>query len=358
MQTQRNELNFKGQSIYVGIDVHKKDWKVSIRSEELTYKTFTQKPSAEALVNHLRCNFPGASYYSAYEAGFSGFWAHRELVKQGVNNIVVHAADVPTSQKEKVFKDDKRDCRKIARSICCNELDAIHIPEKKTQEDRSLVRMRLTLRKDLTRQKNRIKSMLNFYGLDIPEKFLRSSHWSKSFIEWLRGIKFEYGTAEYSLKILISEIEHLRSSMLEITKEIRKLSLTDAYVSDMQLLMNIPGIGLITGITFLTHIESIERFSNPDNFAGYWGLVPNCHSTGDKENTGELTFRGNNWLRVLLVEASWMAARKDTALHMTYLNLCKRMKANQAIIRIARKLSNRIYYVLKNKRTYETGVVQ
>jgi len=42
MQTQRNELNFRGQSIYVGIDVHKKDWKVSIQSESLTYRTFTQ----------------------------------------------------------------------------------------------------------------------------------------------------------------------------------------------------------------------------------------------------------------------------------------------------------------------------
>jgi transposase len=358
MQTQSKELNFKGQKIFIGMDVHKKDWKVSIQSEELVYKTFTQKPSPRDLVAHLHRNFPGAAYYSAYEAGFSGFWAHRELVKQGVNNIVVHAADIPTSQKEKVFKTDKRDCRKIARSLSKNELEGIYIPEKKTQEDQSLIRMRLTFRKDLNRQKNRVKSIMNLYGIAIPECFLRSSHWSKSFIEWLKQIKFEYDTAEYSLKILITEVEHLRSSLLEITREIRKLSLTTTYHSDMELLMTIPGIGLITGITFLTHIESIDRFPNTDNFAAYLGLVPNCHSTGDKENTGEMTFRGNKWLRELLVEASWMAARKDPALHLAYLNLSKRMKANQAIIRIARKLSNRIYYVLKNKRPYENGVVQ
>ena len=358
MQVQRNELNFKGQNIFIGMDVHKKDWKVSIRSEELTYKTFTQKPSPSELVAHLHRNFPGATYYSAYEAGFSGFWAHRELVKQGVNNIVVHAADIPTSQKEKVFKTDKRDCRKIARSLSKNELDSIHIPKEKTQEDRSLIRMRLTFRKDLNRQKNRVKSLLNFYGVNIPECFMRSSHWSNSFIEWLKQVKFDYDTAEYSLKILLREVEHLRQSLLEITRKIRDLSLTDNYLSDMKLLMKIPGIGLITGIVFLTHIENIERFPNADNFAAYVGLVPNCHSTGDKENTGEMTFRGNKWLRELLVEASWMAARKDPALHLAYLNLCKRMKANQAIIRIARKLSNRIYYVLKNKRSYEEGVVQ
>jgi len=358
MQTQRKGLNFKGQKIFIGIDVHKKDWKVSIQSERLTYKTFTQKPSPMELVSHLQRNFPGAVYYSAYEAGFSGFWAHRELIKQGVNNIVVHAADIPTSQKEKVFKTDKRDCRKIARSLSNNELVAIHIPDKKTQEDRSLIRMRLTFRKDLNRQKNRVKSMMNFYGIEIPERFLHSGHWTNAFIEWLKKVKFEYDTTEYSLKILVSEVEHLRSSLLEVTRVIRKLSLTDAYHSNMELLMTIPGIGLITGMTFLTHIENIERFPNTDNFAACLGLIPNCHSTGDRENTGEMTFRGNKWLRELLVEASWMAAGKDPALHMAYLNLCKRMKANQAIIRIARKLSNRIYYVLKNKQPYEKNVVQ
>ena len=89
MQTQSNKLNFEGQKIFIGMDVHKKDWKVSIRSEELTYKTFTQKPSAIELVNHLHRIFPGAEYYSAYEAGFSGFWAHRDLLKRFYESGVV-----------------------------------------------------------------------------------------------------------------------------------------------------------------------------------------------------------------------------------------------------------------------------
>jgi len=42
MQRQRNKINFEGQKIFIGMDVHKKDWKINIRSEELTYKTFTQ----------------------------------------------------------------------------------------------------------------------------------------------------------------------------------------------------------------------------------------------------------------------------------------------------------------------------
>ena len=99
MRTQRNELNFKGQNIYVGIDVHLKSWTVCIMTEHLEHKRFTQPPEAKALYNYLSRNFPEGNYYSVYESGFSGFWAHRELESLGIKNIVTNAADVPTKQK-------------------------------------------------------------------------------------------------------------------------------------------------------------------------------------------------------------------------------------------------------------------
>jgi len=70
MQAQRKKLNFEGQSIFVGIDVHLKSWNVSIFTDSLHHKTFNQPPKAEALSEYLKCNFPNASYLSAYEAGF------------------------------------------------------------------------------------------------------------------------------------------------------------------------------------------------------------------------------------------------------------------------------------------------
>ena len=64
-------LNLKGQIIYVGIDVHLRSWKVTIRSEELELKTFSQSPDVKGLVNHLVTNYPGARVKCVYEAGFS-----------------------------------------------------------------------------------------------------------------------------------------------------------------------------------------------------------------------------------------------------------------------------------------------
>jgi hypothetical protein len=82
MYTKVNESTFAGQPIYVGIDVHLKSWKVTVMAGDIHYKTFSAPPEADKLTNYLKQNFPGANYFSAYEAGFCGFSVHRELIKE------------------------------------------------------------------------------------------------------------------------------------------------------------------------------------------------------------------------------------------------------------------------------------
>lgn len=360
MQTQSRVLDFKGQNIFVGIDVHLKSWTVTILTEELTHKTFNQPASVDTLSGYLRRQFPGASYHSVYEAGFSGFWTHYKLKQMGINNIVVNPADVPTSQKEQLQKDDPTDSRKLARSLRGGELRAIHVPDASTLEERSLVRMRATLVKDMTRFKQRIKSFLYFYGIPFPAQFEKSnSHWSKRFMKWLTcEVSLSHDSGNETLKILVREAEQQRTLLLDVTRKVRVLSRSDKYVKDVALLRTIPGIGLITAITFLTEIENIERFADTDHLAGFVGLVPNYHSSGDKSNNGEMTFRGQSALKKSLIESTWIAARYDPALTMSYLELIRRMEANKAIVRIARKVLNRIFFVLKYKQQYVQGVVR
>jgi len=65
----RNKLDFTGQPIYIGMDVHKKSWSVSISTKYGQYKTFSQPPEVDKLVHYLRHHFPGAQYYSTYYVG-------------------------------------------------------------------------------------------------------------------------------------------------------------------------------------------------------------------------------------------------------------------------------------------------
>lgn len=351
------KLDFSGQQIYVGMDVHKNSWSISIFTEHLEHKTFSQPPKVAALVNYLRHNFPGAVYNAVYEAGFSGFWTHDKLKEHGVNCMIVNPADVPTKNKEKATKTDRVDCRKLARGLRAGELEGIYVPPRPKVEDRQLLRTRQCMVRKQTRCKNQIKALLYFYGIHIPENFAQS-HWSKKFLSWLEEINMQKQSGDLSLKVHLAELKHIRQIIAELNRGIRNLAKTDNYKNNVHLLKTIPGISMLSAMTLLTELYDISRFKNLDKLARYVGLVPNTNASGEKEYKTNMTGRRNPQLRCLLIESAWVAARKDPALSMAFNEFCKRTTKTKAIVKIAKKLLNRIRYVLKNQQEYVPGVVQ
>ena len=354
---QGNKLDFSGQSIYVGLDVHKKSWSVSIFSEQCEHKKFTQPPEADKLVHYLKRNFPGANYHSVYEAGFSGFWTHNQLQENGVNCIVVHPADVPTTNKERTTKRDRIDCRKLARHLRSGELKGIYVPTRPQMEDRSLVRTRQSLVRKQTRCKNQIKSFLFFYGLDLPEEVVRS-RWSQKFLHQLEQIRMERDSGNLAFKAHLEELKQLKILIASVNRGIILLSREPAYRELVEHLKTVPGLSTLASMILLTELCDLARFSDLDHLASYVGLIPDIHVSGETEHIGGLTFRRNAQLRDVLIEAAWTAARLDPVLLLAFNEYCRRMKKTKAIVKIARRLLNRIRYVLKNQVDYVPGVIQ
>ncbi len=353
----RSKLDFSGQPIYIGLDVHKKSWSVSIFTQHGEYKTFSQPPEAEILSQYLRHHFPGAQYRSVYEAGYCGFWIHDELKDKGIQNIVANPADIPTRDKERRTKRDQVDCRKLARGLRGDEIQGIYTPPRWKLEDRSLTRTRLSMGRKQARCKNQIKSMLLFYGVVIPER-REMGHWSRRFIRWIEGIRMERASGDLALQIHLEELCHMRQILAKLNRAILALARTEQYRSWVSLLKTIPGISTLTAMILLTELYEITRFRSVDELCSYIGLIPDTQSTSEKEHVGGMTQRHNSQLRWLLIEASWIAVRKDPVMMEAYQEYCKRMRKTKAIIKIARKLLNRIRYVLKNQAEYVTGVIE
>jgi transposase len=354
---QVSKLDFTGQQIYVGMDVHKKSWSISIYTDQFEHKTFSQPPEVGVLVNYLKHNFPGAAYKTVYEAGFSGFWIHDRLQEQGVQCLVVNPADVPTKDKERAGKTDRVDCRKLARSLRNGEIDGIYVPSRPRAEDRSLLRTRYSMVRKQTRCKNQIKSILCFYGIHIPDE-LANSHWSKRFITWIESIRMERASGNMAFKVHLAELTHIRQSIAELNRAIRALATTDDYRNNVRLLKTVPGISVLTAMIFLTELYDFSRFKRLDKLCSYIGLIPNTDSSGEKDRKTGMTDRRNTHLRGVVIESAWTAVRKDPALMMAFNELCKHMTKTKAIVRIARKLLNRIRYVLKNQQEYVPAIVQ
>ena len=346
--------DFTGESIYVGIDSHLKSWKVTLMSDEMELRSFTQPPESEILVKFLTKNYPGATYKCVYEAGFAGYEPQRIMNRYGVDCIVINPLDVPTSDKEKRTKSDQVDSRKLARALKNNDLKGIYIPPIDQQESRSLLRVRSRISRDSTRIKNRIKFYLMFFHVSIPKEY-SSSKWSTGFIDWLSKLEFN-GYSQKAFTLLLEELKMLKALETQATSYLKELSEDIRYKEDIALLMTIPGVGRLTALVLLTELGDINRFKSIKNLCSYCGLIPDSRSSGESSYIGRNTRRGNAYLKHVLVECAWMSIRYDPALLLFYKESIKTMEANKAIIKVTRKLLNRIRFVLKTKTSYVNGV--
>jgi transposase len=351
-------LDFIGTTIFCGVDVHKKSWRVNIQDREFELEDFSQDPDPVLLHKHLTRKYPGARFRVCYEAGFSGYGAQRYLSEQGIDCLVVNAADVSTTDKEKRRKTDKVDARKLCEHLQTKKAKGVYVPIALWEHGRSLVRARTRIVSDQTRCKNRIWQLLNFSGLALPRNYDTGQYWSKNFLNDLEALQCGSDELKMTLQLYLTHYLQTRSVLLTSTKAIRKLCTQPLYVGYIKLLRSIPGIGEVNAAVILFELQDIVRFDHIDKLYSYAGLIPDTGDSGENKVTKGITKRANHFLRTALVESSWVVIRKDPALLMKYKGYCKRMDKNKAIIRIAKHLVSRIQFVLKNKKEYVTAVVK
>jgi len=350
-------VDFTGKTINVGMDVHLKSWNITLYNGQQYLRKFQQEANPATLVKHLGDHYPGAHFKLAYEAGFCGFWIQRALSDAGMECIVVNAADVPQTDKGSRTKNDVTDSYRIGEALGGGMLRAIYVPDRQTESDRTLIRYRHRLHGDLVRSKTRIKSFLNHFGIKLPLQF-ENGKWTIALINWLRELQFGHSAMSLTLGRMIDQVEHLQKQLLELSRDIRVLIRSEHYSINAKLLMSVPGIGALTAISMLTEIGDIKRFSSFYKFNSFIGLCPTEFSSGDRERKGFITPRHHNQLRRLVVEMAWTAIRLDPAINLAYSEYKAKMTGKRAIIRIARKMLHRIYYVLLKQQPYVTGIIK
>jgi transposase len=272
--------------------------------------------------------------------------------------LVINPADIPSTNKDEVYKNDQRDARGIGHALANNQLKSIYIPSPEQEADRHLVRMRKKIWRDLVRCKNRVKGFLDYVGIPIPAQF-DNPNWSHNFIKWLEGLPLDFSSQRLTLNYQVREVQLLRKELLAICNDVRKLMRSKKYKDIYYRLRTVTGIGPLTAAALITEIGDMKRFPSFYHLNSFIGLMPMEHSSGEKIMKGRITVRKHRVLRSDLVECAWSAKRNDPALALYYNDQLKKNKNGKAaIVKVARKLLSRIRFVWLSGKPYQITVVK
>jgi transposase len=335
------------EDLFVGIDLHKDRWHVTIRTMDLELFSASIPGTWEAL-HRVLARYPGHRLQAVYEAGYFGFRLHDRLVDHGIPCLVTPPSLVPQEYGNRV-KTDRRDSRKLAHLLAKGMLKRVWVPSEEERYHRQVVRRRRQLVRDRVRTQSRIKAELRFYGIHLEEP---RGRWTQIYFESLRSINFGNRWMQESFNRLLEQYEFLSAQIDKQTKLLRELSETALYQKRMEILQSIPGIGLISAMELLLELQDVSRFRRAEQLAAYVGLTPSQYSSADKVRMGRITGIGKNTLRAILVEASWQLITKDRVMREKYDRIKIRSGGKRAIVAIARTLLLRMRRMLLDERVY------
>ena len=347
MQLQDTQTSPK---LFIGLDIHKKSWTVSIQTDLFFHKTYSMPSNAEDLYQYVERTFPNHEINLVYEAGCCGFTAARYFLNLGWNVLVVNPADVKTGDKERYQKTDSLDSKNLSNQLKSGVLKGIHIPTEAEEQFTTLARHRTQVTKKLRQTKAHIKSMLLFHGIKIPDEY-DNSNWSLDFIAWLEKLKFSTSCGDLALQGKIRMFKFIKSEYLEIANQMRSYC-RKSNKKDYNLLRSIPGIGGYLASVILAECGDLRRFNNESQFASYIGLIPGIYNSGGSEKCLGITPRSRSQLRSYLVEAAWIAIRKDTEMQ-NYYRKHHGKNVKSIIIKVAHKMARRILSVIKTETPYQ-----
>jgi transposase len=285
---------------------------------------------------------------AVYEAGYFGFWLFDLLNNHGAECIVTPPSLIPQEHGNRV-KTDRLDSRKLARLLAKGMLKSVWVPSAEERFHRQVIRRRRQLVGDRVRAQNRIKSELQFYGIDLPSP---RGKWTQVYFSNLKRIKFKNHWMQQSFNQLLEQYDFLCIQIDKQTQLLKQLAQLPLYRDRVKILGSIPGIGILTAMEILLELQDVSRFRRAEQLAAYVGLTPSQYSSADKIRMGRITGIGKDTVRSALVESCWHLIRKDKAMRKRYEQIKARAGGKRAIVAVARKLLLCIRRLLLDNRPY------
>jgi transposase len=252
-----------------------------------------------------------ARVVSCYEAGREGFWLHRFLEAQGVENLVVDSASIEVNRRKRRAKTDRVDVVALldllARHLAGSAKpvwSVVRVPSVEDEDRRHLHRELKLAKKDRTRVSHRLKGLLANQGLtldlrqDLRTQLARMRRWDGAPLPaGLRG-RLERYVEDYDY--LRGRIEALEAERRRILREEK-----DPVLDQVRQLYTLRAVGINTAWTYATELFGWRNFRNGKQVGSIAGLTPTPFRSGTGEREQGIGKDGSRWIRGAAIEFAW-----------------------------------------------------
>jgi len=274
-------------------------------------------------------------------------WHVYDLLEPLVERVVV-ANPIKVKQIANArVKTDVRDTLILARLLAANLVPDVWVPPAHVRELRQLLSQRRQLVETHTQILNRMHSVAHRHHLTHK----RGKRFNEKNTAWQKDKRLSK-VEQFQLELEMENRAYIEKQISRIGKEVAKMSHQQPWAQGMTYIMQLPGFGVITGMTVLAAIGEIRRFESAKHLASYSGLTPGLEQSGTKYSEKGVTKEGRKELRWALVEVAQRAVKSDPVWTRKFQELHKRLHRNQAIAAVARRLLELVWHVLTRRQPY------
>jgi len=287
----------------------------------------------------------GGRLKAAIEASCTWWHVYELLDSLGVETVLVNVRRTKVIAQSKI-KTDKLDARAIANCLRTGFIATAYIPTKEVMEQRTLLRHRITLNRDIARRKNRVHGILLMAGFRQGYTDL----FGPGGMRYLKDIKLSDAN-RYNVESHLNLITSLREERVQITKKVKELCKVN---KQGMLLTSISGVSYYSAMVILTEIGDVFRFPHPKKLCNYAGLVPRTIQSGEKNFQGRILKECNQNLKWIMNQCVHTHIRYDPESPITkvYYRVMWKKGKGKATIAASRKMLTCMWYMLTRNETF------
>lgn len=249
-------------------------------------------------------------------------------------------------------KSDRNDALALAEAARRPGLQSVPLKSVEQQDIQCLHRLRERYLAQRTVVSNQTRGLLSEFGIVGPKGHRHFCLLLQQCID--PACTQLSGCLKAELCCIAGEYAALNQRIKGLTDTLAEMAASHPLC---QLLLTIPGIGVINATALVSAIGNGSQFSSGRELAVWLGLTPRQSSSGERFHSGGITKRGNRYLRKQLVHGArsllFRCRRKTDPLSNWVNQLSARRGVNKASVALAARLARLSWVLLQRQTPYQ-----